>query len=165
MSKPRTQSINFNSIRTDLDDEEIRQLKFLFQFYHKRAWCYTQLAKQIRRKKWILNSVAAITACSTIASVIATHSASLIAIGAASIILKGYMKTSNMGSKLATSICARDLYRVVCDNIKGYLRGLPYNKIDLVKELSIIDSQVDSLAPVVPLFIKNRYDEIYDTSI
>ena len=153
----RVRSIAFNSLRNDLPEEEMNQLKGLCRCYHAKWWCYDRMSKSLRRKKWILNGLIGCFATTSIVSAIATHAIFLVGIAGASILIKSYMDISDLEIRLVSSKLAQQMYQNACSEIREVLRGASYDREEMIREFKIIDQHIANTAPAISDKVMEKY--------
>ena len=51
----KTEIFNFNHIDKNISKEKLSEIKALYQFYHKRFWCYKKAFKYFKRLNLAIN--------------------------------------------------------------------------------------------------------------
>ena len=154
------QSISFNGIRNDLDEETIIDLKLWYATYFRKSWCYNEMNKKLKRCKFVLNLGALIYGAGGVATVLATKGLALITISLIAVIIKSYSNVSNLDKKIMVTEVSYQICHSLSSELKAVLRGNHYNRLELVKKMEMID-EILSSSPLIPQSIKNKYSRIF----
>ena len=155
--KRRKDIFNFNHIDTKRKEEEIDELKKIYKYYHRLAWCYK---KSFKRAKLLDHSIeyfgiflvfvgtviGGITLNPIIFGVLNGLGLSLASIGK----LKNYKRKAEM-AKIAFAICEK-----VLAELRAALRGNEFDETGFLSKMEALDGMIIDQTPLA-----DRYEKMY----
>ena len=158
----KTNSIfNFNHIDPKLKEYEVKRFKKLYKHYHQKTWCYQRAHNKFKKLRLSLNLLSiSLTSTGVIVGSITLNPVILGSISGSGILLQGFLKMKNYDRKIEMCKFAYTSYQKILNKIRSYLRGEPYDIMDLFFETQLLDDQVTDLCPLVEKF-KSKYKKIY----
>ena len=152
--------ISFNHISNKLSEEEKEELISYYKTYHKKSWTYHMAYKNLRKKKFILDTSSILFAGGGIISSAATSGIALIAISGVALILQMLKKHKNLEEKIDMCKYAYQTYQHLMGQIKTYLRTGEFLRNELILNMHQLDNIIIDITPSVKKWEK-KYDEIY----
>ena len=154
----KTEIFNFNHIDKNISKEKLSEIKALYQFYHKRFWCYKKAFKYFKRLNLIINITS--TGLITIGSVsgsITLNPAILSSISGAGLLLKTVSEIKNYKKKIEMSKFAYTTYEKTLVELRSSLRGNQFNHTAFINEMRRTDEIIIDLCSLPDKFEK-QYD-------
>lgn len=154
---------NWNHIDKKLSEAEVKTLKDLYAYYHKKTWCYKKGYRHFKLVNATLNLASiSLTSIGTIAGAVTLNPIILGCITGSGVVLQGFIRMRKYGKKIEMCKFAFTSYQKILNKIRSYLRGESFNIDNLVLELQFLDDQVTDLCPLVDKYNKKYYTK-YDT--
>ena len=158
---PSLSVFNFNHIDPKLKEYEVKRFKKLYSYYHQKTWCYQRAYKRFKKFELSLNLLSiGLTGTGVIVGSVTLNPVILGSISGSGILLQGFLKMKNYNRKIEMCKFAYTSYQKILNKIRSYLRGEPYDIMDLFFETQLLDDQVTDLCPLVEKF-KSKYKKIY----
>ena len=149
----------FNHIDPEITKTDLKTIKDLYKYYHKKYWCYR---KAYRSYKFLDNffSITSISlvAIGTIAGGITLNPIILGVINGAGIIIAGVGKKNDYKRKIEMTRIAFTTYEKVLVELRSVLRGDDWNKEEFIDRMKLIDDMIIDQTPEADRFI-SRYEE------
>ena len=147
----------WNHISCDLDQKEIEILKNLY--YHKRCKCYEWKFLKLERIHLYLKMTSiCLTVSGTIVGSVTLNPIVLASIAGPGVLIQGYLMKSDIANKIDKCHFAYTSYQKILTNLRGFLRGMSYDKKELLHDIKIIDDIVIDSCPTIDHFYK-KYDK------
>ena len=148
----------WNHISCDLDQKEIKILKNLYTYYHKRYKCYEwQFLKLERIHLYLKMTSIGLTVSGTIVGSVTLNPIVLASIAGPGILIQGYLMKSDIANKIDKCHFAYTSYQKLLTNLRGYLRGMSYDKKELLHDIKIIDDLIIDSCPSIDRYYKKYY--------
>ena len=145
----------WNHISCDLDQKEIEILKNLYRYYHKRYKCYEwQFLKLERIHLYLKMTSIGLTVSGTIVGSVTLNPIVLASIEGPGILIQGYLMKSDIANKIDKCHFAYTSYQKILTNLRGFLRGMSYDKKELLHDIKTIDDIVIDSCPSIDHFYK-----------
>ena len=121
----RKQSIfDFNHIDPHIQEEELKEIKNLFRFYHKRFWCLKQAHSRFKKMNLLMNCTSSgLVAIGAIAGGVTMNPIVLGVISGVGLIVKTASEMKNLKSKIEMSKFAFTTYEKTLSDLRFALRG------------------------------------------
>ena len=145
----------WNHISCDLDEEEAELLKNLYRYYHKRYKCYQWKFLKLERTHLYLKMT---SIGLTVAGSVTLNPIILASIAGLGIVIQGYLMKSDIANKIDKCHFAYTSYQKLLTNLRGFLRGMSYDKKELLHDIKTIDDIVIDSCPSIDHFYK-KYDK------
>ena len=164
MRKRRKQSIfDFNHIDPHIQEEELKEIKNLFRFYHKRFWCLKQAHSRFKKMNLLMNCTSSgLIAIGTIAGAATMNPIVLGVISGVGLIMKTAMEMKNLKSKIEMSKFAFTTYEKTLSNLRFALRGANFDQTEFLSSMEAIDGIVIDLGLDWEKF-ENKWQEKFST--
>ena len=144
----------FNHIDPNLSKEDLKTIKDLYKYYHKKFWCYK---KAYRSYKFLDNFFSymsmSLVVTGTIAGGITLNPVILGVINGAGVIVAGVGKKHNYKRKIEMTKIAFTTYEKVLVELRSVLRGDEWNKDEFVSKMKLIDEMIIDQTPEPDKFI------------
>ena len=144
----------FNHIDQSLSKTDLKTIKDLYKYYHKKYWCYR---KAYRSYKFLDNFFTYISMClvltGTIAGGITLNPVILGTINGVGVIIAGVGKKHNYKRKIEMTKIAFTTYEKVLVELRSALRGDDWNKEEFVDRIKLIDEIIIDQTPEPDKFI------------
>ena len=141
--------MNFNHINKSLSEEQVTELKKLFETYHQKMIDYK---KQFKRNKALnlgLNMTSVVlVSTGTVVSAITMNPIILATISGLGVVIQTVMTKKKLSKKVETCRFAYTAYQKVLNELKLILRSGHFNEELLLQELNWIDDQVVDLCTI-----------------
>jgi len=154
----KTNIFNFNHIDRNISKEKLSEIKALYQFYHKRFWCYKKAFKHFKRLNLAINiGSAGLVVTGTIAGGITLNPIISGAISGAGLVLKTVSEIKDYKMKIELSKFAYTTYERVLVDLRSSLRGNQFNHTTFIYRMMLIDGMIIDLCPLVYKFEKQYH--------
>ena len=144
----------FNHIDPELSKEDVKTIKNLYKYYHKKYWCFK---KAYRSYKFLDNffsiSSMSLVAVGTIAGGLTLNPIILGIINGAGIIVAGIGKKNNYSRKIELTRIAFTTYEKVLVELRSALRGDEWNKEEFIDRMKLIDEMIIDQTPDSDRFV------------
>ena len=152
----------FNHINKTLLESEVRILKDLYAYYHKKHYGYQKLYKSYRRKNFICNlSAGKLIISAAVAGGITLNPVVMATLTGVGLILKAVASLKKYDKKTEQANFARIEYQKVLDEIRFYLRGETFDKQVFLDKLKIIDNFIIDHCMEIPPSICKKYSNTF----
>ena len=143
----RKQSIfDFNHIDPQIQEEELKEIKNLFRFYHKRFWCLKRAHSRFKKMNLLMNCTSSgLIAIGTIAGAATMNPIVLGVISGVGLIMKTAMEMKNLKSKIEMSKFAFTTYEKTLSDLRFALRGGNFDQTQFLSSMEAIDGIVIDL--------------------
>ena len=150
---------DWNHISKDLTQEQIKELKEIYKYYHKKYWLYKKSFQHYKRMHMICNlgSVSLIVS-GTIAGSITLNPIILGSISGSGVLLQTFSETKNYKRKIEMCRFAYQSYLQLMTDLRNHLRGSNFNEKELLDKCSIIDGIIIDLCPIADKY-ENQYNK------
>ena len=149
---------NWNHISDKISKEDELELKDYYKTYHRKSWSYKKAYINFKRLKLIGHLVSVLTASGGIIGSIVTHGTAIVAVGAAALMIQGYMEHKDLNVKINSCQYAFQSYNQILNEIVRYLRSGNYNKQDFIRYMNQLDSFIIDTTPIIDKYYK-KYDD------
>ena len=150
---------NFNHIDKNKTKEEIQEIKELYKFYNYIYWCYQKAYTHYKKVNLASNIVSAgLVIIGSVAGGITANPIIIGTVTGAGVLLKTFCETKNYKRKIEMSKYAYTTYQKILADLKTSLRGGPFTKQDVLKEVNILDDTIIDVCLLVTKFEK-KYGE------
>ena len=120
---------NFNHISKDLSDEKIKDIKDLYQYYHKKFWCYKKSFQHYQKMHLSTNLVSTcLVITGRIAGSITLNPVILGVISGCGILLQTYATTKKYDKKVESTRFAYSSYFGILSELRNSLRSGVFNE-------------------------------------
>ena len=163
-SERQKQSIfDFNHIDPSLREEELEEIKELFQFYHKRFWCLKRAHSRFKKINLLMNLTSSgLIAIGTIAGAATMNPIVLGVISGVGLIVKTAMEMKNLKSKIEMAKFAFTTYEKTLSDLRFALRGGNFDRTEFLSSMEAIDGIVIDLGLDWEKF-ENKWKEKFST--
>ena len=143
----RKQSIfDFNHIDPHIQEEELKEIKNLFRFYHKRFWCLKRAHSRFKKMNLLMNCTSSgLIAIGTITGAATMNPIVLGVISGVGLIMKTAMEMKNLKSKIEMSKFAFTTYEKTLSDLRFALRGGNFDRTEFLSSMEAIDGIVIDL--------------------
>ena len=151
--------MNFNHISNKLSEDRVKELKALYNNYHRLQTCYKWKYKKLKRVYLSLQMSS--ISLTVIGSVVGSITLNPIVIGCLTglgVSIHGYITKSNISEKVNKCKFAYTSYEKVCIQIKCFLRGLQSDENSFLTDLKVLDDIVIDQCPTIDEYV-NRYNK------
>ena len=148
----------WNHISCELDESETELLKNLYKYYHKKYKCYHW--KFLKLKKihlYLQMSSIALTVAGTIIGSVTLNPIITASVAGPGIIIQGYLIKSDIDKKIDKCRFAYTSFQKILTNLRGFLRGMNYDKKELLHDIKTIDDIVIDSCPGIDHFYKKYH--------
>ena len=146
-SERRKQSIfDFNHIDPRIQEEELKKIKNLFRFYHKRFWCLKKAHSRFKKINLLMNLTSSgLVAIGTIAGAATMNPIILGVISGLGLVLKTAIEVKNWKSKIEMAKFAFTTYEKTLSDLRFALRGGNFDQTEFLSSMEAIDGIVIDL--------------------
>ena len=143
----RKQSIfDFNHIDPHIQEEELKEIKNLFRFYHKRFWCLKRAHSRFKKMNLLMNCTSSgLVAIGAIAGGVTMNPIVLGVISGVGLIVKTASEMKNLKSKIEMSKFAFTTYEKTLSDLRFALRGGNFDRTEFLSSMEAIDGIVIDL--------------------
>ena len=138
----------FNHIDPSLSKTDLKTIKDLYKFYHKKYWCYK---KAYQSYKFLDNfftfTSMLLVVVGTITGGITLNPVIIGVINGAGVIVAGVGKKHNYKRKIEMTQIAFTTYEKVLVELRSALRGDDWNKDEFVDRIKLIDEMIIDQTP------------------
>ena len=154
--------INFNHIDKNLNEATLKTIKSLYEFYHKKWWCYKKQFRTLKNMSLAckMGSTALIVG-GTIAGGVTLNPVVLGTISGAGMLLKTFSEYKKFDKKIEMCRYAFTTYEKVLTDLRSHLRGKPFDMDEFVSQMVLIDQTVTDLCPTIKLKTEKKYESKY----
>ena len=162
MDNRKRSVINFNHIDKDLNENTLKTIKSLYEFYHKKWWCYKKQFRTMKNMSLVckLGSTTLIVS-GTIAGGVTLNPIILGAISGAGMLLKTFSDYKKFDKKIEMFRYAYTTYEKVLTDLRSHLRGKHFDLDSFVSEMLIIDQTMTDICPSIKLKTEKKYESKY----
>ena len=161
----RKQSIfDFNHIDPHIQEEELKEIKNLFRFYHKRFWCLKQAHSRFKKMNLLMNLHLFRFGCNrgNCWSRVTMNPIVLGVISGVGLIVKTASEMKNLKSKIEMSKFAFTTYEKTLSDLRFALRGGNFDRTEFLSSMEAIDGIVIDLGLDLEKF-ENKWKEKFST--
>ena len=160
----RKQSIfDFNHIDPHIQEEELKEIKNLFRFYHKRFWCLKRAHSRFKKMNLLMNCTSSgLVAIGAIAGGVTMNPIVLGVISGVGLIVKTASEMKNLKSKIEMSKFAFTTYEKTLSDLRFALRGGNFDRTEFLSSMEAIDGIVIDLGLDLEKF-ENKWKEKFST--
>ena len=164
MSSRKQSVINFNHIDKNLNEVTLKTLKSLYEFYHKKWWCYKKQFRTMKNVSLVckMGSTALIVG-GTIAGGVTLNPIILGTISGAGMLLKTFSDYKKFEKKIEMFRYAYTTYEKVLTDLRSHFRGKQFDLDSFVSEMLIIDQTMTDICPSICLKTEKKYESKYNT--
>ena len=153
---------DFNYIDLSLSKEKVKNLKVLYDYYHKKHFGYEKLYRCYRKKTFVCNlSTGKLIITAAVAGGITLNPAVIATLTGVGLISKAVASLKKYDKKTDQSNFARIENKKILDEILYYLRGELFDEKTLLDRLKLIDDFVTDHCMEIPAFICEKYSKIF----
>ena len=154
--------IGFNHISKNLNQDEVKKLKAIYNSYHRLHICFKWKYKKLRRLKLALELTSiALTTVGTIVGSITLNPIILGCLTAPGIIIQAYLTKSDLNKKVDRCRFAFTSYDKILMQLRSFLRGLSYDESNFLTDLKILDDIIIDQCPSVEKYY-DKYINVYN---
>ena len=141
-SEAKRSVFNFNHIdQKNLAKKE--ELEKLYEFYHKKWYCYKQVYSREKKILLILNLISVtLVTTGTIVGGVTMNPVILGVISGAGVILKTAMEIKNLQKKIGNAFFAYTSYAKILSDLRNFLRGEEWKKDEYLQKLKTLDDMI-----------------------
>ena len=145
---------NWNHISSDLTEDQISELKALYNCYHRLFKCYEWKYKRLKRLKLSLEmSSIGMTVTGSVVGAVTLNPTVIACVAGPGIIIQGYLTKSNLVNNVDRCKFAYTSYKKILIQLKSFLRGLPYNGTIFLSDVKMLDDIIIDTCPTIDKYI------------
>jgi hypothetical protein len=134
--------IDFNHVCPNLSVLDETMLKRYYSYYHRLEYVYRHSFKFYRNLNIGLNITIGLLTSTSVAALFSPISPLVALVGAGVLIITGISEGLSIRQKATKAQFVYQHYQVIMNDIKSYLRGIEFDRDDLVKHLNTIDNLI-----------------------
>ena len=159
MSDKRKKDIfNWNHISSNLSEDQISELKALYEFYHKKYWLFKMTHKYFKKAELVCNIGSVVLVVSeTVTGGVTLNPIVLGTISGAGLLLKTYSEAKNYKRKIEMCKFAYTSYEKVLTDLRSFMRGLEYNYKEFLDYVKVLDDIIIDMCPLSDKF-ESKYN-------
>lgn len=162
MKEPKKSVIRFDNIQNRLTDEDEKQLKVMYVYYHRLMTLYKWSYRSVKRKRVALDfGSLSLAAIGVVVGSATLNVLVLAVISGTGLILNGTAKLLDLKEKESAYLNAYKIYTDLLIRILSYLRGIPYVVEVLVSDMALLDELISRDTPYIKRKHKVRYDKTH----
>ena len=154
--------IGFNHISDRLKYDEVNKLQALYRSYHRLQICYKWKYRKLRRLKLSLElSSIGLTTVGAILGGVTLNPIILGSLTGSGIMIQAYLTKSDLNRRVDRCRFAYTSYENVLIQLKGFLRGLPYDENIFLSDLKVLDDIITDQAPSIDKY-SDEYNKVFN---
>ena len=151
----------FNHIDNPLSEDEIKTIKELYEYYHKKTWCFKKTYKHFKILDESINiSGILLMIIRKISGGLTMNPIILGVINGVGIVLTNVGKMKNYEKKIEMTKIAFTTYEKVLVELRSALRGDEFDINLFIDKMKVIDEMIIDQTPLADKFTK-KYDNKY----
>ena len=144
----------FNHIDPSLSKSDIKTIKDLYSYYHKKYWCFKKSYKSYKfLDNFFTISGLVLVTVGTISGGLTLNPIILGVINGAGIIITAVGKKNNYKEKIEMTRIAFTTYEKVLNELRSALRGDEWDKEKFIDQMKIIDDMIIDQTPEADRFV------------
>ena len=146
---------NFNHISSELNEEQISELKALYKNYHRLFKCYELKYKRLKRLKMSLEmSSISLTVIGSVVGAVTLNPIVIACVAGPGVLIQGYLTKSDLDNRVDRCRFAFKTYEKILVQLKSFLRGLPYDISLFLSEIKLLDDIIIDSCPTVDKYFE-----------
>lgn len=155
--------IEFNHISKEMADELVEELKKLYKFYHKKATCYRNMYKRLKKIKLGLNMASiGLTVIGGIAGGVTLNPILIGVLTGSGVMVGGYLSRSKINNRVNYCKFAYTSYDKILVQLRNYLRGTLYDETVFLSDVKVLDDICVDLCPPLSNAVVKKYENKYE---
>ena len=151
----------FNHIDNLLSEDEIKTIKEINEYYHKKFWCFKKTFKHFKILDESINiSGILLMIIGTISGGLTMNSIVLGVISGVGIFLTNFGKIKSYKKKIEMTKIAFTTYEKVLVELRSALRGDEFGKDLFIDKMKVVDAMIIDQTPLPDKYVK-QYDKKY----
>ena len=141
---------NFNHISSELNEDQISELKALYKNYHRLFKCYYWKYKKLKHLKLSLEMTSiGLTIIGSVVGGITLNPIIIACVAGPGVIIQGYLTKSDLDNRVDRCRFAYTTYKKILVQLKSFLRGLPYDNSLFLSDVKLQDDIIIDLCPSI----------------
>ena len=146
---------NWNHISSDLTEDQISELKALYNCYHRLFKCYEWKYKRLKRLKLSLEmSSIGMTVTGSVVGAVTLNPIVIACVAGPGILIQGYLTKSNLINNVDRCKFAYTSYKKILIQLKSFLRGLPYDGTIFLSDVKMLDDIIIDTCPTIDKYLE-----------
>ena len=151
----------FNHIDSLLSEDEVKTLKEVHKYYHKKFWCFKKTFKHFKIiDETISISGILLVIIETISGGLTLKPTVLGVLNGFGILLTNFGKIKNHKKKIEMTKIAFTTYEKVLVELRSALRGDEFDKDQFIDKMRVVDAMIIDQTPLPDKYVK-QYDRKY----
>ena len=151
----RRNVFDFNHISSELNEEQISELKALYKNYHRLFKCYELKYKRLKRLKMSLEmSSISLTVIGSVVGAVTLNPIVIACVAGPGVLIQGYLTKSDLDNRVDRCRFAFKTYEKILVQLKSFLRGLPYDISLFLSEIKLLDDIIIDSWPTVDKYFE-----------
>ena len=151
----RRNIFDFNHISSELNEEQISELKALYKNDHRLFKCYELKYKRLKRLKMSLEmSSVSLTVIGSVVGAVTLNPIVIACVAGPGVLIQGYLTKSDLDNRVDRCRFAFKTYEKILIQLKSFLRGLSYDISLFLSEIKLLHDIIIDSCPTVDKYFE-----------
>ena len=120
------------------------ELKTYYKAYHRKCWAYKNAVGKFKKLRFAGHTASSVLALGSIGSTIGTGGIAVVAVGAVTVIIQGYMSYKKFDMKIRDCTYVYQSYQHILNDTKDMLRSGNFESDEILNKMKSVDKTTKS---------------------
>ena len=141
---------DWNHISSELNKDQISELKALYKNYHRLFKCYQWKYRKLKHLKLSLEIISiSLTIVGSVVGGVTLNPIIIACVAGPGVIIQAYLTKSDLDNRVDRCRFAYTTYKKILVQLKSFLRGMPYDISLFLSDIKLQDDIIIDLCPSI----------------